>query len=129
MNAVINPLQPVLDLLNAAFGTVDLPRAEVSEEQRRADLEADLRDAERQEFVAKRKPELVRQYMRDDAKMDAAIAYAASQVSVGMRLALRNGDDFEFTRLIRARVGVYMHDQAADAAEDEGYVMHPELPL
>jgi hypothetical protein len=101
----------------------------LTEEERRAELEEEERDQQRSEFVAKRTPELVRQYHRDDAKVDDALEYAVRNVSKGMRLAFRNDDDAELGRLIRARMGVFLHDQAADAAEDEGYAVIPESPL
>jgi hypothetical protein len=46
-----------------------------------------------------------------------------------MRVAARNDDYAEIGRMVHARMGLYMHDQAADAAECEGYTQFPELPL
>lgn len=127
MNVALNPLQPAFDLMERMFGPTIAP-APITEEQRRADLEADARDSARQEFAHHRAPALATRFWRDDEKIDAAIAYAADRISVGMRLALRNEDDAEFARLFRTRMGVYINDEAAKAAEDEAFVAFPEVP-
>jgi hypothetical protein len=129
MNAVVNPLGPVYDALARLFPEPTPLSAEDRRRLAEADKEAEARDHARADFVAKRTPELVRQYHRDDGRVDDALQYAAGRVSVGMRLAFRNEDDAELGRLLRARMAVYLHDQASDAAEDEGYTLMPELPL
>jgi hypothetical protein len=123
--AVLNPLWPVFEQLNRMF-----PEPEpLTDEEKRAAAEEEARDHARADFVAKRTPELVRQYQQDDAKLRDALKHAANKPSKGMWLAYRHNDDAELGRLIRARMAVYLHDQASDAAEDEGYVLLPELPL
>lgn len=126
MNAVaFNPLQPVIDMLDKAFPQPPAPTAA----QRAAWAEADARDAARQDFVARRTPELTRQYRMDESRLRDAVEEAGRHFSTGMALAYRQNDDAELGRLLRARIDEHLRSEAADAAEDEGYVMFPELPL
>jgi hypothetical protein len=130
MNAVIaNPLQPALDALERFFPKVAPLPVEDRRGMAEADKAADEREAARADFTAKRVPSLVRQFREDDSHVDEAFAYATEgkRISVGMRLAYRNEDDAELGRLIRARMAVYLHDQAIDAATDESFAMVPEV--
>jgi len=128
MNAVVNPLQPAIDLLDRFFAEPTPLTAEQRRQLAARDMVAAELDQLRAEFVAKRKGELVRHYWRNDEKVDEAFAYAAERVSVGMRMAFRNDDTAELGRMVKARMGLYMHGQASDAAECEGFDLFPEVP-
>jgi hypothetical protein len=128
MNVAVNPLQPALDLLREMFPEPKPLTAAARQQIADADKEAAERDQLRAEYVAKRRVELVGRYWRDDAKVDDAFAYAAERVSVGMRVSARNEDNAELGRMVRSRMGLYMHDQATADAEVDGYNVFPVLP-
>jgi hypothetical protein len=127
MSAVINPLQPAIDMLDRFFAEPTPLTAAQRQQLADRDTAAAELDQLRAEFVAKRKGELVRLYWRNDEKVDEAFAYAAERISVGMRMAFRNDDTAELGRMVKARMGLYMHDQASDAAECEGFDLFPEV--
>jgi transcription elongation GreA/GreB family factor len=128
MNVAVNPLQPALDLLREMFPEPKPLTVAERQQIADADKEAAERDQLRAEYVAKRRVELVGRYWRDDEKVDEAFAYAAERVSVGMRVAFRNDDTAELGRMVKARMGLYMHDQATADAEVEGYNLFPVAP-
>jgi hypothetical protein len=129
--AVLNPMWPlksVMEQLDREFGK-PVPLSEADKAANTdADKEAAERDQLRAEYVARRRVELVGRYWRDDEKVDEAFAYAAERVSVGMRVAFRNDDIAELGRMVKARMGLYMHDQAAADAECDGFNVFPVLP-
>jgi hypothetical protein len=120
------PLSALPEQFRAIFGEPSTPTAEQRQQMADAEKQAAELEQLRAQYVAKRKAELVRKFWRDDAKVEEAYAFAAQRLSVGMRVAARNDDYAEIGRMVHARMGLYMHDQAADLAELDGFDVFPE---
>jgi hypothetical protein len=77
-------------------------------------------------YIARRWPELAREYVRDPARqLDALDDLNFARIpQLGALLA--SGDDVEAMARIRARMTEYLADRAADAAEAEAYERYPE---
>lgn len=115
-----------LDSVNAMFDTM-FPKPTAAD-RREADA-IDRRLAATDKFdnhVAKRAPEIAREYAKDPARQIAALAWLNFAEIRHLGQLLATGDDVEAMARIRARITARLADLAEEAAQDEAYALFPE---